>query len=308
MTELFGPPGELSPKWGPAPEVLILARFLCEIENVAPQVPTQLRDNVLPYMKGKPDLRIGFVHPSGSDSACDPASRQYRRIAEAKRSWERQFNLDPDHWKQGDYYRRFDWMIGAVLDRWYHLGADQDLLAHFWRQHPDWADLARKARESRDRGEWSHLLDQILSREWGEYTENLETILAAADQGVIELSAEKRKLIESYAIGRRQFPLYDPFAESCKDWRKRARAYAGRVEAAARQLPHGLTAIEKRNLHHFRWLARFQVGGEDYPDLADNLGTKAGDDPEGTLRKAVYRTAKLVGIKLRRSRRRPRRN
>lgn len=68
--------------------------------------------------------------------------------------------------------------------------------------------------------------------------------------------------------------------------------YCDDVDRKARKA--GLVKLpSKRELAHFTWLARFQLG-EDFECIA-----KAAGVTEGAVERAVRRTAKLIGLTLR---------
>lgn len=104
-----------------------------------------------------------------------------------------------------------------------------------------------------------------------------------------------------------QPPRYAPWreseAEADREWAKYKQSVRSRCEEQGWTEPPTKRVRNESPMQHFEWLAAYQVLGESYREIAQKV-TDA--DPEGNtvigeeaVRKAVFRTAQLIGLSLR---------
>lgn len=97
-------------------------------------------------------------------------------------------------------------------------------------------------------------------------------------------------------------PVYDPLEGPPAPWRATALQQfkvllAGHIErmiAVAQEGEKFVKGTRKRELEHFEWLARYQVGGESYTKISHSCQAEL-----HTVQEAIRRTADLISLPLR---------
>lgn len=273
---LFGTSGTYRADFLPVgPEADALGIFLVEVERLCPAAPRRLRDEVLPVYSSMPD----------------PESEEWsnaapRRLVKVRRKWERDFHLD--RWTSTGAAKRFTGAIEFILVAWC-IAAEEEESSLIPDSENTFLGVSGR---SRDNATWTDLLQDFSldKKHWTRY-------LLVSNPEYQRISGAPRP---------RHQPPYNPINESRAEYLKRARAVpAGYCSAVERSFEQAgaVKATGKQKLDHFTWLVRYQVLGESFKDLTDALHVQQGDPHREadmhSVYRAVRRTARLFGLKLR---------
>jgi len=275
---------------------------MAAIEEVTPHVVCELRDLVFedvdsayfPDFSSMAELFEGVfaLEPQPLDDL-------------ARSEWEERHHLH--QWRSKYAAGSFQGIVAIVERLWRENGVmPTPLVAEMETGRPIYSrqslqELAELAYRSRIEGRWAELIMHTIGN---------PLVANAIYMNVIGDDEQAPEDVRHFASAVRLAPPpYNPLLTTRSAWLKQAEEYCDRVDSAATLL-RLREPKEKRQPEHFAWLARFQVGGEDFWQLANRVDEELpepGADTEGRIRKAVNRLAGEVGIKLRRSRRRRRR-
>jgi hypothetical protein len=247
--------------------------FLTELARLVPHVLLDLWSEVLPHLRELGDaedltLELALLPHAEDDAGSEagPAAAFMPELAplrRAIRAWGRRHRL-LEVWDDDD-----QWM-------WQTL----QYTVQGWTGHDDESEYLR----------WR--FPPIPSQVVGESgDEDLDLIVL--QDGAWELPDE----LEVF-----QVPGWVPQVESIKEFRGRIetewRAYLERARAAMKDGNLQRTHVKPQLTEHLQWLARYHVLYQSAGEIAfEDFG---GTGEERTVSKAVRRTAKLIGLKLRR--------
>lgn len=278
-----------------------LALFLVAVEAAAPRALEDLRDLAFP------PINLGEITAPGvAPLAALAGNLSQAPHYETCPAWEARYHLD--RWRTEQAQADFRGIVRFVLESWWHYQAAPMLNLPPIQEPPGFTNLPAAefgdlVRRSRSTARWAEL---ILSTRYGDPSILYSDLMAdvSNDDGAPEAVRAFIKQVNDMP------PPYDPLLfPTRRNWLDRAEAYCSRVDEAASRL-RLRRAQTKTGMRDFRWLALYQVAEIDYNDLSDELMRDPATDPdsgiEATLRQAIQRTARLVGIRLRRARRRRR--